>query len=216
MPGRSTEEVVARLVNGLAPVRPLPPVRRQLLALAAMVAVTAAFRAGWTGAHPLDLLLRSWSSVFVAVALVLFGFAGLTLGLASRIPGRERLARASLGEMTLGIGIVAAVALALPRSLAEAGTFTQAAHCIGSSLLLAGPPLLLATALALRGAPWASWRAGLCLAAGSASLGALLVHLSCPAPGAWHWLLAHALAPLYAALPIGLLVASALARREHA
>jgi hypothetical protein len=42
------------------------------------------------------------------------------------------------------------------------------------------------------------------------SLGALLVHLSCPALGGWHWLIAHALAPIASAVPVGLLAARAL------
>jgi len=70
----------------------------------------------------------------------------------------------------------------------------------------------LAIGLALRAAPWRPRVAGLGLAIGATSLGALLVHLSCVSPSPWHWMIAHVLVPLSAAVPLGLLVASVFDR----
>ncbi|HKA15573.1 MAG TPA: hypothetical protein VKH41_11195, partial [Myxococcota bacterium] len=55
--------------------------------------------------------------------------------------------------------------------------------------------------------------AGIALALGASSLGALLIHASCPSPSAAHWLMAHALLPLPTGASVGLLVAWRLDRR---
>jgi hypothetical protein len=209
---RTTEEFVARLAENLEPVRPVAPIYRQVLAVAGIWALSAVVVAGWRGLHPLAALGRGGISSTLAGVLALVGFAGLTLGLACRIPGRERLALAAAGGVALGIVIVVAVGLLLPGSVADAGVLAQCMDCAGQSLLLAIPSGLLAMAFARRGAHWRSYTAGLGLAGGATALGALLVHLSCPSPSAWHWLIAHALVPLAAGVPIGLLVAWVLDR----
>jgi hypothetical protein len=209
---RSTEELLARLAEDLEPVRPLAPLHRQVLGVAAIWAVSAALVAAWLGLHPLGVLERGGVSATFAWVLALVGFAGLTLGLACRIPGRERLALAAAGGVAVGVVVVLAVALVLPGSIAEAGPLAQCVDCVGRSLALAVPSGLLAMVLAVRGAPWRARAAGLGLAIGAISLGALLVHLSCPSPSPWHWLVAHALVPLAAGVPLGLLAAWVLHR----
>lgn len=62
-------------------------------------------------------------------------------------------------------------------------------------------------AVALRGAGWRPALTGLALATGATSLGALLVHMSCQSLSPWHWLIAHALLPMLAGIPMGLLAA---------
>jgi hypothetical protein len=208
---RSTEELVARLTDALEPVRPVPPLYRQVLAVAGIWAVSAAVVAGWLGLHPLAVLGRGGISTAVAVVLAWVGVAGLALGLASRIPGRERLALAAAGAVALGDLVVLAIGLGL-RASADPGALGPRLNCIARSLLLAIPSALLALVLALRGAPWRPRVAGVGLALGATSLGALLVHLSCPSPSAWHWLVAHALVPLSAGVAVGLPVAWVLDR----
>lgn len=209
---RSTEELVARLVEDLEPVRAVAPLHRQVLGVAAIWAVSAAGVAAWLGLHPLAVLERGQISTTFTWVLALVGFSGLTLGLACRIPGRERFALAAARGVALGVIVVVAVGLVLPGSLADAGTVAQCLDCIGRSLFLAVPSGLLAMVLALRAAPWRPRVAGLGLAIGAVSLGALLVHLSCPSPSPWHWLVAHALVPLVSGVPVGLLVAWVLHR----
>ena len=210
----STEALVARLAEDLEPVRSLPPLHRQLLAVSAIWAGSAAVVAAWLGLHPLAVLERGGISTTFVCVLALIGFAGLTLGLACRVPGRERLARAAASGVAVAVMIVIAVALVLPGSVTEAGTLSQWMDCVGHSLLLAVPSGLVAMALAQRGAPWRSRVAGLGLAIGATSLGALLVHLSCLAPSPWHWWSAHALAPLAAGVLVGSLVAWVLQRLD--
>lgn len=201
---RSTEEVVARLVDEIEPVRRVPALRWQVIRVAAIWAATAALAALWVGMHPLAGLERSGISASIAAALALLGFAGLTLGLALRIPGRERLASAAAGGIAVGLGILGAVALMMPGSVVDAASLAQ---CTGRSLLLAIPSGLIAMAVALRGAGWRPALTGLALATGATSLGALLVHMSCQSQSPWHWLIAHALLPMLAGIPMGLLAA---------
>jgi hypothetical protein len=84
--------------------------------------------------------------------------------------------------------------------------------CVGRCLFLAIPSGVLALVLALRAAPWRPGATGIGVAIGATSLGALLVHLSCPSPSPWHWLIAHALVPMASGVPVGLLVAWVLHR----
>jgi Negative regulator of sigma F len=204
---RSTEEIVARLVDGIEPVRPVPAVRWQVMRVAAVWVATAALVAVWMGMHPLAILQRSGVSAGIALALALVGFAGLTLGLALRIPGRERLAGWAAVGIAGGLGTVALIGLLLPGSVADAGSLAECMNCTAHSLLLAIPSGLIAMAVALRGAGWRPALTGLGLASGATSLGALLVHTSCPSESPWHWLVAHALLPVLAGIPIGMLAA---------
>jgi len=203
----STEALVARLAGDLTPVRAVPPLHRQMLAVTAIWAGSAAVVAGRLGLHPLAVLERGGISMTLVWVLALVGSAGLTLGLACRIPGRERLALSAAGGVALGVLIVSAAGFALPSFVADADALAQGSNCVGQSLFLAIPSGLLATVLALRGAPWRPRVAGLGLTIGATSLGALLVHLSCPSPSPWHWWLAHALVPLGVGVLVGSLVA---------
>jgi hypothetical protein len=212
---RSADDLVSELARDVEPVRALAPLHRQLLAVAGIWAASALAVAGWLGLHPLAALERGAASAAVAWALALVGFAGLTLGLGCRIPGRERLALGAAGGVALGGLAVVAVGLLLPGSIAEAGSLSQCAVCVGRSLLLAIPSGSLALVLALRAAPWRPRVAGLGLAVGGTALGALLVHWSCPSPSPWHGLVAHALLPLASGVPLGLLAAWALERLDR-
>jgi hypothetical protein len=160
-------------------VHAVAPLHRQILAITAIWAGSAAVVAVWPGLHPLAVLERGGISTTLVWALALVGFAGLTLGLACRIPGRERLALAAAGGAAVGVLVVSAIGLVLPGSAIDAGTFAQGMNCV----------------------------AGLGLTIGATSLGALLVHLSCPSPSPWHWWLAHALVPLVVGVLVGSIVA---------
>ncbi len=203
----TTEALVSRLADQLEPVRAVAALHRQLLAVATIWVGTAAVVAGWLGLHPLAVLARGGVSTTFTGVLALVGLAGITLGLACRIPGRERVALAAAGGVALGALVVIAIGLASQEFVAEAGALAPGMNCAGRSLFLAIPSGLWALVLARRGAPWRPRAAGLGLAIGAASLGAFLVHLSCPSPSAWHWLFAHALVPLAAGALVGLLVA---------
>jgi MFS family permease len=208
--------VVARLVDGLEPVRPIRPLRLQIASIALVWTATGAIAASVLDFHPFDAAHSSGvSSSFVAV-LAVVGFSGLVMGLAGRIPGRERVMAAAGIAIALGLAITALLGGWLPGSLADAGSLAQCLDCSGRSILLAIPSGVVAVSTALRSVGWHAARTGFGLAIGSASLGALLVHMSCASESPWHWLIAHAALPLTIGSAFGVLVAwilSAAARR---
>jgi len=210
---RSTEELVARLADTLVPVRPISSLRRQGIAVALAWGASAAIAAVWLSLHPLNTIARGPVSAAVFGALSLIGAAGVLLGLASRIPGREDVARAAAIGAALGAVVLLGLAWALPRPVVGAVTLEECRNCFARSLILAIPSGLLAASLARHGAPWRPRTAGIALALGASSLGALLIHASCPSPSAAHWLMAHALLPLPTGASVGLLVAWRLDRR---
>jgi hypothetical protein len=212
MSTRSTEEVVAQLVDGVEPVRRIAAMRWQLLRVAGIWTATAALAAFWIGIHPLAVFERGARSAGIEIALLSIGFAGLTIALAARIPGRERLAIGASAGIALGLGIIGAAAAGLSGLDARSGFRCQCIGCGGRSLLLAIPTGLLAMRLALQGAGWRPALTGFGIAIGAVALGALLVHVSCPSPDPWHWLLAHVRLPLLAGIPIGTLAAWAFGR----
>lgn len=202
---RSTEDLVARLSDDLAPVRPVAPLHRQLLAVAAIWAASATTAVVCLGWHPWSVIDRGSLSMLLTSVLALVGLAGVTLGLASRIPGRERPAFAAAAGVALGGLVLAVVALGLPDS--ESGALAQHTSCAGHSLILAIPGALVAMVFALRGADWRPRIAGIGLAVGATALGALVVHMSCPSQSPWHWLISHAAMPLGAGIAAGLALA---------
>jgi len=212
--GRSSEELIAGLSERLEPVRPLAPLHRQVLVVASAWILSAAAVALWLGMQPLGVVERGAVSGLLVTGLALIGLAGLTLGLAARIPGRERLALAAAAAAAAGVALVIGLGLALPGSVTDAGPLAEWRVCFERSLLLAIPSGVFAVVLALRAAPWRERAAGLGLGLGAMALGALLVHLSCPSPKPWHWLLAHALLPLGCGVPLGLLAAWVLHRLD--
>jgi len=204
---RATETVVARLARDLAPVRPVPALRRQGAAIAAVFGATAALALVWLGLHPVDALARGAISAALVCALALIGASGIALGLAGRLPGRERLALAAALGAALGGLAIAAVGFAVPDRIAGTIALEWSSDCFTRSLLLAIPSGLLAAHLCLRGAPWRPAATGVGVAIGAVALGSLLVHASCPSPSASHWLAAHALLPLAVGAAAGALVA---------
>jgi hypothetical protein len=204
---RSTEEVIARLANALEPVQPIAALRRQGGAIALAWAASAAVAAVWLGLHPLDAVARGAISTLLLGALALIGSASVLLGLACRIPGRERVALAAAIAAVLGALALLAIGFAVPGPIADATALSRGADCSERSLLLALPAGLLAASLAVRGAPWRSRVAGLALAVGAAALGGSLVHASCASPSPAHWLTAHALVPLAVGAATGVGVA---------
>ena len=208
MTPKSPEELIAVLSERLQPVRPVTALRWQLLTVIAVCGASAVAVAGWLGLHPVEVVERGAVSAWLSGALGLLGISGLVLALAARIPGRESLVRVSAGGSTVALAIAAGLCVALREAIHDSGTRQEFFRCSTSALMFAVPVALCAGAWVMRGAPWRPRSTGLALAIGAAAIGGLLVHLSCPSPTPWHWLLAHAFAPL----AIGACVGGVLAR----
>jgi hypothetical protein len=202
-PRRSSEELVAELAGSLEPVRPVAPLRGQLAAIAGVWAATGAALLAFAGARPVAVAARGAASVAILVALALLGGAGATIGVASRIPGRERVVRAASAVLLAGAGLLLAVLAQLAGGPLGPELLARALPCIDRSLLLALPPAAAVGLLAARGAPWHVQMSALGVALGASALGGLLVHLTCPSPDPWHWLLAHAVVPALGGLALG-------------
>jgi hypothetical protein len=213
---RSSEELVAELAGALEPVRPVAPLRGQLAAIALAWAATAAALALFAGARPIAVVARGPTSTTILAALALIGGAGATLGLASRIPGRERVVRAAAAALCAGAAVLLGLAALLAGGRLEPGLFAHGQRCMDRSFLLAVPSAALAALFAARGAPWHALASALGIAVGASALGGLLVHLTCPSPDPWHWLLAHALVPAAGGASIGLAAGWLLIRRRDA
>ncbi len=212
---RRIEDVVARLVDEAEPVRRSPAIRTQLFRVAVVWFATGLAVSLSSGLHPVDVVERSGISAIIAVVLIVAGFAGLTSGLAIRIPGRERLAR------TAEFGLLAALALVpiawfLVSSSGARDPASPWGRCTGHSLLFSIPAGAVAFVLALRGAAFRATQTGVALSIGAVALGSLLVHASCPSPEPWHWLIEHLLGPAALALPIGLAAGALLGSRSRA
>ena len=110
---RGTDQLVARLAGDLAPVRPIAALHRQALLVAAAFAATAAFTVAWLGLHPMVAMERGALSMSFVWELALLSAGALLLGLASRIPGCERVAWIAAGIAAVGVLGVLGGALAL-------------------------------------------------------------------------------------------------------
>jgi hypothetical protein len=216
---RDTDALVADLVRGLRPVRPILRLRTAVALVAIAWAAALALAPGGLSLRPDAGALLARAGVFAAVSLFLAvagAFATLA-ALAAREPGRE------------GLGAVAVVALAISAVLAGAGLAAAAlagaappepplagdAGCLLKGVALGALPGATALALAARGAPARPPLAFALAGAGSVAAGALAVHLGCGVDGLRHVSVSHALAPAAGAL-LALLAPPLLARLRRA
>src|SRR5262249_6754290 len=81
---------------------PISSLRRQGIAVALAWGASAAIAAVWLSLHPLNTIARGPVSAAVFGALSLIGAAGVLLGLARRLPGREDVARPGARWRALG------------------------------------------------------------------------------------------------------------------
>jgi hypothetical protein len=198
--GDPTRDLVDRLALELEPVRPLRPLPARLapvlavsLALATGVALVTGLRADLV-----KVLLGDWTFTGVLAGLLLAASGGCAAALASVIPGRELTTRFA--------GAVAGSGVAIGLAVAAAGTtwggagleapLSSLAGCLVRGVALAILPALLGLWLAARG--WSA-RPALTVSLsllGAGSIGALLVHVSCPALDPLHVLSTHVSSPL--------------------
>jgi len=199
-----TEDLVTLLVRDLEPTRRIPRLRAQLAALVGVGGLLVLLVAIYRGLRPdtLALLLSGEAFALVAAGLLAAALGALCAALALARPDRDRVARGGLlcgaGGLALFVGI-AVLCFGEAPSAAGAEAVHAALACSVSGILFAVPLSILAAFLVSTGA---ARRLGLTAAVaglGATAFGALAVHLTCPSLSLWHWITAHALAPVLGA-----------------
>jgi hypothetical protein len=215
-----TERLLALLVRDLEPTRRIPRLRAQLAALLGAGGLSMLLVVVYRGLRPDALaLLLSGPFGLVAASLLAAALGACAAALASVRPDRDRLARGALlcgGGLSLAAA-TAALCFAGPPSGAPGAEAARAALvCSLSGILFALPLSVLAAFLVSIGAPRRLGLNAAVTALGTTAFGALAVHLTCPSPSVWHWVTAHAMAPVLGAVLLAGPVRALTLRLERA
>ncbi|HYB12469.1 MAG TPA: NrsF family protein [Myxococcota bacterium] len=200
-----TQELVTLLVRDLEPRRRVPRLRAQLAVLLGAGGLVVLGIVAYRGLRPdtLDLLRSGEAFPLVAAGLLAAALGGSAAALASTRPDRHRVAQAGLlcgaGGLALATGIAALCFGAVP-SASGAEVVHSALACAVSGILFALPLSILAAFLMSTGAARQLGRTAAVAALAATAFGALAVHFTCPSLEVWHWITAHALAPVLGAL----------------
>ena len=199
-----SRDLIDKLAADLEPVRPIAPLTVTLATILAAAAVVAFVVFSVYGLKP-DLVADFMRNT--PYAGVLMGLAAAVLGggaatLASVVPGRQVVLLGGVGlavaGMLLGIGVTAA---ATPWSEAGlSGPLMGHLACIVRGTVFAVVPAAVALFAAARG--WSA-RPEVTVALalfGAGSIGALLVHMTCPAVDPLHLLCTHISTPILVTL----------------
>ena len=217
MSGGRAEDLIRELARDLDPVDPIPRIRTVVAGVAALWFAMAGIGLTVLGLRPdlveATLQVRGVAVVFVGLGLA--GAGGVIAALAMGVPGREVLARSALAVAILGMVIAAASGTLLfaTNPVADARVpFTGDLACLTVAMLVGILPALGVVWFAGRTVPFRPLILVLAAAAGTASLGAISAHASCPHSEMRHLLVAHALAPAVGVLLLTLPLLVALKR----
>jgi hypothetical protein len=200
-----TDRLIDALAHDLTPVRPVAPLPGAVAIVALAGAASIAAYAWSRGGLPLRPDLAARLDMLSPFAPVAFGLGALAVGallaaLAAREPGRRAPAAFAVAAFGVLLGPAALAAFFLLGGRPPEPPAVNDAGCLLRGLLLGLPPAAAALALAARGAALRPVAAAALVGAASAALGAVVVHLGCPANGIRHVLVSHALTPLAGAL----------------
>jgi len=196
-----TDELIAMLARDLRPTGHVGRLRTELATVVGAAIVVMLLLVEFRGITPNALSLVSIGAfALVAAGLLGAGVGGCAAALASARPDRERLA---WGGVVVGMGGLVLSAGVATHSFggvffADRTTTTLQAvlPCLVRAILLAIPLSLFAARLVSAGAGYhLGWTARV-FAFGATAFGGLAVHFTCPAPGIWHWIIGHAMAPV--------------------
>ncbi len=217
MTARTAEEQIRELARGLAPVRPIPPLRSALAAAVALglVALAAQWLLGGPGLRAGGAVASSLPYLATLAGLALVAFGAIGAALAAAVPGREVSAR--LGALVAAFGLVLAIAgglwgIAHGGAPAAGEDLRACLSCIGRALTLGAAPALLACAFIVYAAVRRPGLGTALAIAGGVALGAAAVHATCPSDSPLHWIVAHTLAPIAAVIVLTAPLAALLAR----
>jgi hypothetical protein len=201
-----TENLIDRLAANLEPVRPMTPLPVTLAAVLGTAFVVGCVVLATY--HPKQELWTTFLSdrtyASVLVGLLLAGAGGCLGTLASVIPGREPLVRGGMltavGGLLLAIG---AAAVATPwASLDLSGVAGSHLMCIARGACFAVIPAAAVLYAATRGWSGRPETTVFLALVGTGAVGALLVHLTCPAIEPLHVLCTHTSTPLLMAVTL--------------
>lgn len=207
---QQTEVLLQRMVDDGAACHPVPRLRVVAGGVAALSALVAALYLYFgVGLRPdLALLLGGdlhFAGIWIGL-LTLAAGAGLWV-VAGSVPGRaaaERVGRRiAIAGALLGF-VVSPLAVLIHSGSAALHAEIHDFACMGGAFRVAALPGAALLGWVLWTAPARPVRTALCAALGAGALGALVVHASCPADEAGHWVRAHALTPLAAMALAGL------------
>lgn len=197
-----TERLVQSLASDLAPVRPLPPLRRALAVIALLGVAALGFAFWLRGASPQLFQVASSHPAYLCIWLGLLAVAagGLVAALAGAVPGRQVEARTGAALMAAGALLAVVVGGLLAVTGAEPAAPPRAAGiCLSLSLALGLPAAVVGLGFVARGWPARPLACLLAAAAGAGALGAFVTHMTCVQLDALHLMLGHLLGPLVGA-----------------
>jgi hypothetical protein len=201
-----TDDLIAALARDVDPVTPVPSLRWEVTAVAALaLAVSLALVEG-RGLRPpgLPLLQEFTPFAIVALGLALAGLGAVTAALAFARPGRERIGWSALVTTVVGLLLSVGIACLLVRGSPLGGEALWGGlpeiPCVLASIALSVPAVLIVTYLAASAAPLRPGATAFLAACGATALGTFAAHLTCRTPGAWHVVTTHAATPLVGGL----------------
>jgi len=220
MSDEPAQELIDTLTSDLAPVEPIPSLRRVAGGVIALWLVVAAIGLLLMGVRP-DLL-AALSSPFgpggIFAGLAAAGVGGLVAALALSVPGRESTARAGFVLASVGLAYAAGVGTFLfsqSPSLTTTTDWTADLRCLGISCAVGLLPAVGVVLFSARAQVFRPLALVVAAAAGAAALGAVTAQANCPANDARHLMLGHILAPGVGALVLSLPLLVALRRSRR-
>lgn len=207
---QSTDERIHELVQDLRPVRPIPPLRAASAAVVGIFLLIVAgdwLLGGFTLRPGTDAAWSHPSYLAALFGLVLVAIGAASAALASAVPGREGALR--LGVRVGALGLLVAVAGGLRGLVRSDPQFSKqeiaaCVSCMSRAVQLGIASTVLACAYIVH--------AAMRRPSAGAALGAAAVHTTCPSDSALHQLVAHTLAPLFAAALLTVPLAALLRR----
>jgi hypothetical protein len=201
----STDRLLQALVEDAGPIEPIHSMGRVAAGLCAI------FGVWWIASVWLLGGVRDAASLvdvvtdgfFLGLVSSIVGATGAVL--AAREPGRETAARGAVTLAGVGVAVILTTFAMRVADGAAGSSLGADLHCALASACVGSVPAVMLLGVALggwRGRPLVS---SIAAATGGVALGAVAVHVTCPAQGAWHVLLGHCVLPLMAASAAGAL-----------
>lgn len=207
----ASRRLIRQLAADLEPVERFPSLYACVAAVMLLWAAIAVVVLGTFGlrADLADLLVGDSAYAGVILGLLLAGVGGSIAAFAAVVPGRESARLAALAMAVSGVTVAGVLCLSAPGAQIASDPLTDLA-CMAYAIALSVPLTGFISYRAVRGWVQEPARVALITLFGAVAMGALIVHLICPAGASAHFLAAHLgaapLGALVGALPLTLLV----------